>query len=127
MVKKWFGDLLALADTYISKNIIGQIFTIEIPLSRTFHQEKPKKEMKTVKNPVRHCIFQLIAMVELNLDPMPVEATQAHRQSLNWNDEFIENSRSYTISAYSIKAEYLERKGYMRKPEIIIFYHDDEC
>lgn len=57
---------------------------------------------------------------------MPVEATQALRQSLNLNDELIEISRPYTISAYSIAAAYLERKGYIRNPEIIDFYHDDE-
>ena len=106
----------------IGSTLLGIDLTIEMPLSRANHLEELEKEMKDVEHTVRHRLFQLFTLVELILDPMPIEATQALKtiaKSLNVNDEFLEIAREYSQGAYGIAASDLARKGYMGNPEII--------
>ncbi len=106
----------------IGSTLLGLEMTIEEQLSKTLDLDELENQMEEVDETVRHRLFQLFTLVELILDPMPLEATQALKQiakSLNVNDEFIEIAREYSQGAYGIAASDLARKGYMGNPDLI--------
>lgn len=106
----------------IGSTLLGLEMTIEHQLSMTLDLDELENQMKEVDETVRHRLFQLFTLVELILEPMPLEATQALKQiakSLNVNDEFIEIAREYSQGAYGIAASDLARKGYMGNPDLI--------
>ena len=106
----------------IGSALLGIEMTVEQALTKTHDLDDLEKQMENVDQTIRHRLFQLFTLVELILDPMPLQATQALNKiakSLNVNDEFIEIARDYSKGAYGIAATDLARKGYMGNPELL--------
>ena len=106
----------------IGSTLLGVELTIENISVGTREIDKLEEEFKDVTESVRHRLFQLFTLVELILDPMPIEATKTLKkiaESLGVDDGFIDIARDYSQGAYGIAASDLARKGYMGNPEII--------
>ena len=106
----------------IGSTLLGIEMTIEQALTKKHDLDELEKQMENVDETVRHRLFQLFTLVELILDPMPLQATHALNKiakSLRVNDEFVEIARDYSKGAYGIAASDLARKGYMGTPELI--------
>ena len=106
----------------IGSTLLGVNLSIEVAKFSEHEIIQLEREMKEVDEATRRRLFQLFALVELILDPMPEAATSTLKQvaeSLRISDEFIDIVREYSQRAYGIAAKDLERKGYLGDPTIV--------